>query len=399
MKSIRLLLTLALTTLAASAKDYPNVTVFQYGTEGYNIYRIPAIVRAANGDLLTFCEARVGGDASEIDLVMKRSQDQGKSWGPLKVVQKNMAFAVLFPKDTPPITIGNPASVVDMLDPDHPGRIWMPFTLENDRVFVIYSDDHGETWSKRREITEGNKRDSWGWYATGPVHSIQIQRGSNKGRLVIPVDHRVGADGKDKGPYGAHVLYSDDHGKTWQLGAVDKTYGDDLNANETTVVELNDGRLYFNTRDNDGKARGNRGHAYSSDGGVTFDASGNAAYKVFQPSPGVLDPPIVQCAVLRAASTLDGDDHNVILFSGPDENGPSGKGRSDLRVRYSTDETKTWRDGPLIHVGPAAYSDMVRIDPKGSRIGVFFEAGDPGGKQNRIDFTSILLGDLKGSSE
>ena len=64
----------------------------------------------------------------------------------------------------------------------------MPFTLENDRIFVIYSDDHGATWSERREITAGNKRDAWGWYATGPVHSIQIQRGPQKGRLVIPVD-------------------------------------------------------------------------------------------------------------------------------------------------------------------------------------------------------------------
>ena len=142
---------------------------------------------------------------------------------------------------------------------------------------------------------------------------------------------------------------------------------DDLHANETTVVELNDGRLYFNTRDNGGKAPGNRGHAYSSDGGITFNASRNATHKVFQPSPAIIDPPVVQCAILRGASTLDGDKRNLILFSGLDENGPSGKGRSDLRIRYTTDETKTWQDGPLIHIGPAAYSDRVRIDPSDSR--------------------------------
>lgn len=75
----------------------------------------------------------------------------------------------------------------------------------------------------------------------------------------------------------------------------------------------------------------------------------------------------MQCAILRGASTLDGDKRNLILFSGLDENGPSGKGRSDLRIRYTTDETKTWQDGPLIHIGPAAYSDRVRIDPSDSR--------------------------------
>lgn len=80
-------------------------------------------MRAANGDLLAFCEARVGGDASEIDLVMKRSGDRGKSWGGVTVVQENTAFADLFPEDAPPITIGNPAPVVDLLNPEHPGRI------------------------------------------------------------------------------------------------------------------------------------------------------------------------------------------------------------------------------------------------------------------------------------
>lgn len=80
----------------------------------------------------------------------------------------------------------------------------------------------------------------------------------------------------------------------------------------------------------------------------------------------------------KSRSSADGDALNRILFSGPDKSGPTGKGRSDLRLRYSTDETATWRDGPLIHEGPAAYSDMVRL--KADRYGILFEAGQKGKK-------------------
>jgi len=370
-------------------------TVFRSKSEGYNVYRIPAVIRAANGDLLAFCEAREGGDASEIDLVMKRSTDQGRTWGPLQVVQSRTEFRSLFGENPPPITVGNPAPVVDLLDPQHPGRIWLPYTVENDRVFVVSSDDHGATWSPRREITQDVKKPAWGWYATGPVHSIQLQRGPHRGRLVVPADHRLGTAGQDRGPLGAQAFYSDDHGASWKLGAVDESYDDGLNANETTVVELNSGDLLFNTRDQNGTAPGNRGDAVSRDGGATFAPSGNAAYSPFVPSSEVLDPPVVQCALLRAAGRLDGDDRDLILFSGPDENGPSGKGRSDLRIRYSDDEARTWNDGRLIHTGPAAYSDLVRIAQDSQEIGILFECGDVGGSAyDRIDFVVLPVSKL-----
>jgi sialidase-1 len=375
------------------AAEFDSVTVFRNGADGYSIFRIPAVIQAANGDVIAFCEARSGGDASEIDLVSKRSQDGGMTWHDLQVVQDNEHFRHLFSGDVPEVTVGNPAPVVDLLDPQHRGRIWLPFTLENDRVFVTHSDDHAISWAPPREITENVKRKDWGWYATGPVHSIQLQRGPHRGRLVIPADHRLGRGGEDRGLEGAQVIFSDDHGVNWKMGAVDDTYDDDLKANETTVVELADGRLYFNTRDQNGKAAGTRAGAYSRDGGQTFDRSEHPVYKWFVPEPEPLDPPVVQCALLRAASKADGDDLDLILFSGPDENGPTGRGRSDLRLRYSTDETRTWHDGPLIHEGPAAYSDLVRLAAK--TYGILFEAGEKGMKRyDRIDFVRFTIDDL-----
>tara|TARA_R110002049_G_scaffold4601_5_gene32293 strand:+ start:414635 stop:417367 length:2733 start_codon:yes stop_codon:yes gene_type:complete len=386
-RTLILCLLLGFSTGAVQA-DFDLVPVFQNGKQGYNNFRIPSLIVAANGDLLAFCEAREGGDASEIDLVLKRSSDTGKTWGPIEIVQESDHFRGLVEDEKSEITVGNPAPVVDLLDPEHPGRIWLPFTVENDRVFVTFSDDHGKTWAPRREITVDVKKKTWGWYATGPVHSIQIQRGKYRGRLVVPCDHRIGEGGTDRGANGAHAILSDDHGETWRLGAIDDTYDDGLNANETTVVELNDGRLYFNTRNQKGKAKGTRGGVYSSDGGESFDRSPQKAYVYFRPSPDELDPPVVQCSLLRAASTLEGDERNLILFCGPDENGPTGKGRSDLRIRFTTDETQSWQDGPLIHEGPAAYSDLIRL-AKG-RYGILFEAGSKDKQRyDQIVFTRL----------
>tara|TARA_R110002096_G_scaffold195930_1_gene378587 strand:- start:1260 stop:2600 length:1341 start_codon:yes stop_codon:yes gene_type:complete len=98
-----------------------------------------------------------------------------------------------------------------------------------------------------------------------------------------------------------------------------------------------------------------------------------------------LDLPVVQGALLRA-------DQDLILLSGPDNSGPSGEGRSDMRIRYSKDEAETWQDGPLIHTGPAAYSDMVMVDE--NTVGVLFEGGDKGTYET-IRFATLTLDEIE----
>ncbi|MCR9295032.1 MAG: glycoside hydrolase [bacterium] len=384
----------ACVAISGSSLAGETVTLFQNG-DGYNVFRIPATIQAANGDILVFCEAREGGDASAIDLVLRRSSDGGATWGPMDLVLDNDDFQDLYQEATVPITVGNPAPVVDLLDVENPGRIWLPFTVENDRVFVTYSDDHGQSWSPRREITESVKLEPWGWYATGPVHSIQLQSGPHRGRLVIPADHRIGIDGADQGDMGAQLILSDDHGQTWRLGAVDASYDDGLNANETTVVELADGRLYLSTRDQKGRAPGNRGAAFSIDGGESFVRPNNSSFAAFEPLLAPMDPPVVQGALLRV-DLANGDQVNsLVLFSGPDEDGPSGAGRSDLRIRFSRDAAATWHDGALVHVGPAAYSDMVWLRPE--HIGIVYEAGDrQNSRYDRIDFQRLSISEAMG---
>ncbi|MBH55450.1 MAG: hypothetical protein CMI18_14050 [Opitutaceae bacterium] len=102
-----------------------------------------------------------------------------------------------------------------------------------------------------------------GWYATGPGNGIQLTRGPHNGRLVIPANHsdRITAE-RDSKTYRSHIIYSDDHGKSWRLGAIQEPL-----TNESTVVELADGSVMQNMRSYHGK--GNRAVAVSEDGGIS----------------------------------------------------------------------------------------------------------------------------------
>jgi sialidase-1 len=256
------------------------------------------------------------------------------------------------------IWIGNPTPVVDQTDPIHPGRIWLVFTRSNAQMFVTSSDDKGKTWSKRREITQTSGKPEWGWYAAGPVHGIQLERGPHAGRLVVPCDHRK----RDVDSWGAHLIYSDDHGATWKLGAADTHLAaDPLHPNECVAVELVDGRVYVNAREHDGADPTTRVIAYSSDGGQSFDAPFVAERKI--------SSPVVQNSLIRFAATDRGDKHNILVYSGPSE--PTA--RRDLTILVSGDEGKTWGRKTVIHSGPAAYSDLVKLG--GERVGVLYEGG------------------------
>jgi len=333
---------------------------FRSGTEGYHTYRIPALVETTNGTLLAICEGRKtsSSDAGDIDLVLKRSTDAGDTWGPLTLIQEEGGAAA--------ITIGNPAPVVDREN----GRVWLAFCRNNSRVFVTWSDDDGQTWAARREITADVKLALWSWYATGPVHGIQLERGMRAGRLVLPCDHI-----STNSVWGSHVIFSDDQGMNWQLGGVvDAQNG--TAPNECVAVELASGAVYLNSRNHGGQKR--RVSATSADGGATFGAAA---------LDDALIEPVVQASALRYSAVDQGGATNLILFSNP----ATTSTRTRMTVRRSWDETATWDAGTLIHAGPSAYSDLVKLSD--GRVGLFFEKG-VSSPYETITFVSFDLADL-----
>jgi sialidase-1 len=341
--------------VSVAPAETATTTVFASGGDGYHTFRIPVIVKALNGDLLAFAEGRRNGegDAGNIDIVLKRSVDGGRTWGSIQLVQDE------WDDSTSDVAIGNPCVVVDRLDPEHRGRIWLAFLRNNRRVFVTYSDDHGATWSPRDEITSTAKNSDWGWYATGPGHGIQLTRGDRAGRLIIPSDHQP-ADGNG---WGAHVLYSDDYGQSWRLGAVDThPNSGSVHPNENTAVELTDGRLYVNARDQNGSDPASRLVAYSSDGGLSYDAP-------FVAEPAITGP-VVQGSVVRLMARDAGDPCDALIYSGPGDS----KRRRDLTIWVSLNEGRTWNVETVLHPGPAAYSDLVSLGE--AHLGVLYEAGD-----------------------
>ena len=145
--------------------------VFVSGTDGYHTYRIPSIIVTKKGTLLAFCEGRKKGrsDSGNIDLLLKRSEDGGKTWSRQQVVW-----------DENTNTCGNPCPVVDRQTgtiyllmtwnrgDDRESAIKKNTSRDTRRVRVSRSDDDGATWSKPAEITDTAKRPEWRWYATGP---------------------------------------------------------------------------------------------------------------------------------------------------------------------------------------------------------------------------------------
>jgi sialidase-1 len=349
-------ITLALGTLSFSAsapaadtspKSPPQSPVFVGGEGGYDTYRIPAMAVSTKGTLFAFCEGRKNGasDTGNIDLLLRRSLDNGQTWQPTQVLV-----------DDGDNTCGNPCPVVDKKT----GDIVLLITKNNGNereaqimkgeaaprtVWVLRSSDDGGTWSAPVDISVQVRKPDWRWYATGPYHGIQL----SNGRLVAPCDHSTSPAKEDMH---SHVIYSDDGGSSWRIGGELEGRTD-----ESTVLELGDGALYLNARNTRGTNR--RAFACSKDLGLSWESVADDA---------ALIEPVCQGSVLRVSLSAAGG-KNRVAFSNP-----ASTKRENMTLRLSYDECKTWPVSKSLWPGPAAYSDLAMAAD--GQIGCLYERGD-----------------------
>ena len=349
------------------------IPVFTSGKEGHKIYRIPAIIKLPEGELFAFCEGRVngGGDFGDINIVLKKSNDNGRTWGPLQTIV-----------DYDNLQAGNPAPVVDITDPAYPkGRIFLFYNTGNNHegevrkgngmreVWYITSSDAGNTWSNPVNITRQvhrpyqpqinpayNFKEDWRSYANTPGHALQITNGNYKGRLYIAANHSSGNPRASFKDYNAHGFYTDDHGQTFQLGESVNISG----SNEATAVWLSNNKMLLNARNHSGDVKA-RIVAMSSNGGQTWDTC------FFDRN---LPDPVCQGSLLNINSKKK---KAIIAFC----NAADTAKRNNLTLRISYDEGLNWKRSFLVE-GSAdnskdvtAYSDMVQITKK--QIGVLYE--------------------------
>lgn len=306
--------------------------IFVGGVDAYDVYRIPALLvlrkgsQLGNGEVLAqdviiaMAEARRDGalDTGAIDLVMKRSIDGGRTWTQQQLLCQ-------YKRKGERGKCGNPTPVFDRST----GQIFLAYNLSGipggatqrtHSSWLMVSENGGNSWGAPIKVADDN-------LVFGPGHGIQKSRAPHAGRLLIPAyvtEHAI-------------VLYSDDHGDSWQRSAGLNT------GNETELAELSDGQVYLTTRHRAriGKPPEPNGRLFSisSDGGQTWPRTQTDTQ---------LPTPVCQASVAGLG------DAGGLLFSNP--NHP--KARVAMSIQYSADDGRQWTGKIPIYAGPAGYSAL-----------------------------------------
>lgn len=348
-----MLLLMFIPQFAAAEPMLQKVDVFPAGMNGVTLYRIPGIVVTPKGTVLAYCEARRDSraDWGEIEIHLRRSLDSGKTWTLAKQIAHHGVRMEGNPRKQQggerEQTVNNPVAIVD----HQTGAIEFLYCLNYARCFSMRSVDDGMTWSEPIEITKSfepfRAHYPWKVIATGPGHGIQMA----SGRLVVPIWLAYGKVGDHK-PSASATIYSDDHGKTWQAGAIavpdEGQYGD---PNETMIARLSDGRVMLVTRS---ISKPNRKLITTSRDGSSDWSTPTFHEQLWEP---------ICMASLIAYPSQPG----TVLFSNPhslarDENGmeiPAGRGkRRNLSIKLSPDDGQSWPVSKTLESGNSAYSDL-----------------------------------------
>ncbi|MGC3972403.1 MAG: sialidase family protein [Pirellulales bacterium] len=366
---VAFVLTAGLASFASAAEpklEQTDLFTHPDAARGYNTYHIPGLAVTKQGTVLAYCEARKGGggDWAHIDVVLRRSTDGGRTFDEPrhiahlgKFVPRTELALKRSPQSKDFQTVNNPVAIVD----HQTGAIHFVYCVNYAHCFYIRSDDDGVTFTPPVEITSAFEafRSVYPWtvLATGPNHGIQTRGG----RLVVPVWLSTGTGEGGHRPSVTSVIYSDDHGKSWHAGEIAVPCTDEfVNPNETVVVELADGSVMLNVRNESPAARRI----------VVTSPNGATQWSTPKFDDALLEP-ICMGAIVRLSTTATSD-KNRLVYAAP-HGLPSTVGkvtladRKNISVKLSYDEGRTWPVNRVLEAGPSGYSDLAVL-PDGTML-------------------------------
>lgn len=300
----------------------------------YASTRIPALVLTKQNSLLAFCEGRIGSssDWADMNLIMRRSTDEGKTWSDIVVIDSN--------KQAP---VGNPVPIVDQN-----GTIHLLYQKDYNEAFYTFSADDGRTWSAPVNITAAyndfKPRYNWNVLAPGPGHGIQLKNGRLLAAVWLANSVKL-KPRRSHHPSCVATIYSDDLGKTWKMGEMVADNTPEIaNPNETMPVELPDGRVLLSIR-NPTKVK-RRAFSVSNDGISNWSPT-RFEDELFDPT----------CMASIVSVTVKGK-KPALLFVNPDSKNIEKHPRKNLTAKLSLDNGETWPFQMVLDSGASGYSDL-----------------------------------------
>lgn len=349
------------------------------GDDGSVAYRIPGLVTTPKGTLLAVYDVRYNNsrDLQEhIDIGLSRSRDGGRTW---EKMRRPIAFGEHGGLPAAQNGAGDPAILVDETSGDvlissiwahgmGNGMAWWSTVpgMSPDYTaqwVMVRSSDDGRTWSKPESISPQLKDSSWAFFFQGPGRGIT----TSDGKLVFAMQYTDFDAGRT--PHSG-LIYSEDHGKSWQMHQAAKD-----SVTEAQVAELSDGSLMLNMRDN---RRGARSVATTTDLGRSWTEHPT--------SRKALREPVCMASLIGVPASRNVLGRHILLFSNPD----SVHGRNHITIKASLDDGMTWEEADQLLLDEDegwGYSCLTMIDPE--TVGILYESSVA-----EITFQAIPLKDI-----
>lgn len=378
------------------------VAVRQRAQDGIVSSRIPGLATSKRGTLLAVFDARHDTSRDlqgDIDIALHRSTDKGLTWQPLQNVLDMGEWGGLPQKYN---GVSDACILVDQNTDDiYVAGLWMYGVLDENgkwieglnkdskywihqwikkgsqpglgiketcQFLITKSTDDGLTWGFPDNITSKTKRPEWWLFAPAPGQGITLADGT----LLFPTQGR-----NEKGEPFSNVTFSKDHGKTWTTSR--PAYH---NVTESNAVQLNDGTVMLNMRDNR-----NGGHKEGNGRRICTTSDLGETWTEHLTSRKALVEPACMASLHRHQYTVNGEKRSILLFANPNNY----MSRDKLTLKVSFDDGMTWPEDHWIlfdQYPSAGYSSITSIDE--TSIGILYESSQADMAFIKINLHEIL---------